>query len=83
LPSTRASRFQALAGEPLGHQGEEVRDLGFSGELVVAGREEQLDRLSAEAAFELRGEATGRVLEHNSLLSGNVFVLRQVSCSPS
>jgi len=48
--------LEPLAGEPFGHEGEEDGDRGPAGELVVAGGEEELDRLGSEDALELVGE---------------------------
>ena len=45
--------LEALAGESLRDQGQERHDTRIGRELVVAGGEEQLDRLGAEDAFEL------------------------------
>ena len=60
LPSTRAERLEALPGEALGHDREEVGRGRAAGELVVARGEEQLDRLLAEDALELFGETRRR-----------------------
>ena len=51
--------LEALAGEPFGHEREEVVELGSVGELVVAGGQEQLDRLGTEDAVELPRQVPG------------------------
>ena len=59
-----------MAGEALGHQRQEVGDRGAVGELVVAGREEQLDRLGAEDAVELVVQVRGRAAQGELLVDG-------------
>jgi hypothetical protein len=64
---------EALAGEALGHEGQEMGDLGPVGELVVAGREEQLDRLHRERARERLAQIRGCRLEGQALIGAERF----------
>ena len=64
---------ETLPGKPLGQHRHEGLDGGPSGELLVAGGQEQLDRLDAEDAGELVSEGGGGSLQRKLLL-GRQFV---------
>jgi hypothetical protein len=69
-------RLEPLAGEALGHQRQEADELGPVGELVVAGFQEQLDRLGGEEITELLVQRGGGELEGVALIDGQAVEVR-------
>ena len=65
-----------MAGEALGHQRQEVGELGAVGELVVAGLEEQLDGLGGEGVVELIVQGGGGKSDRVPLVDGEAVEVR-------
>ena len=65
-------RVQPLASEPFGEQGQESRNGGPAGELVVGGAQEPLDRLNAEGVGELGLQPGGRGAQRKLLVDRQV-----------